>query len=136
MKSIVLAMSLVFSASTFAKVPATEAINKLLAAGSYQGENCSVTVNTTSDSVTISVKSETATHAFAILNASSNYTVDSATGEISASQSLRFPRYLQGGTKFLNVRPSNDQVEFYISETLLDHRGNDMSTYASCAVNR
>lgn len=136
MKSFVLAMSLVFSASTFANVTATEAVNKLLAPGTYQGENCSVSVTTNSDTVSVSVKNEDAFMAFAILNSSSSYHVDSTTGEIVASQTMRFPRYLDGGTRFLSIRPINGQVEFFLSETLLDHRGNDISTYVSCTVAR
>lgn len=129
-------MSLVFSASVLAQVPATEAVNKLLAPGTYQGENCAVTVITNTDSVSVSIKTADAFMAFAILNSSSYYNVDATTGEIGASQSMRYPRYLQGGTRFLNIRPNKNLVEFYISETLLDHRGNDISSYVECTVAR
>ncbi len=139
MKSFVLAMTLVLSASAFANT-ATEAVSNLIASGTYQGKNgaekCTVSVTTSTDSVTIAIQDKNnKSDYFSLLNSYTNYNVDAVTGEISASQKLSFPRYLQGGSKILNVRGNDkNQVEFFISQILLDHRGNDASTYAACTV--
>lgn len=139
MKSIVMTLALVFSTATMAKIPATEAIKNILADGTYEGldgsEKCLVEVSKSSDSVSVTIKTAESTDGFALLDSSSNYSVNEVTGQISATQSLNFPRYLQGGTKLLSVTPNDiDQVEFSITKILLDHRGNDASTYASCTI--
>lgn len=139
MKLLALAMTFLFSATLFAQSPATEAVERLLTAGTYDGSNgserCSVTIQATQDSVTIAITNKTKKDSFTLINASSSYKVNDNTGAVSAILSLNYPRYINGGTKILNIVPDNiDQVEFSLAQLLEDHQGNDMSTYASCSV--
>lgn len=131
--------ALVFSSAVMAKTPATEAFKNLIPAGKHEGLNgtqkCFVEVDYANDAVTVSIISKGQADAFTVLNKSLSYSVNETTGEVSATMPLNFPHYLKGGTKILNVK-ENDlyQVEFYISNILLDHRGNDASTYSACRV--
>lgn len=138
MKSLILTIALTVSGSLFAKTPATDAFNAIIASGEYVGvsgsEKCLVNVLTTSNSVTVSLSTKNSYDVVAVLNSSSHYFVNEATGEISATQSAKYPRYLDGGTKNLYVKSVNNQVEFSISTILLDHRGEDASTYLECII--
>lgn len=139
MKSLFFTVSLVLSFNAFAKMPATEAVAQLVAPGNYVGKNgnedCNVTVKTQADAVSVTIETKAANDSFTILNSSMHYSVNNETGEISATHSLKFPHYLNGGTKLLNIRAvSKDHVEFFISTILLDHRGNDISSYVSCKI--
>lgn len=139
MKLFSIITALVFSSAVMAKTPATEAFKNIIPEGKFEGRNgtqkCSVEINYAADSVTVSIISKGQADAFTLLNKSPSYSVNEVTGEISATMNLSFPHYLKGGTKILNVK-ENDvyQVEFYISNILLDHRGNDASTYSACTV--
>lgn len=140
MKSIIIiALTLVYSVASLAKIPATEAFDNILTDGDYVGtvgkKKCLVTIKTQLESVTLSINTASTNDTFVVLNSSPNYSVNEVTGEISASQNLKYPHYLQGGTKFLNVRTDGiNQVNFSISTVLLDHRGNDASTYSTCNI--
>ncbi len=135
MKAFALALTIALSTAVSAAQPVTEAIKNILPAGKYDGVNCSVLVETRADSVSVSLKTDAKSEYFTLLNSANGIIVDEATGEISASQSLNFPRYLRGGSKFLNIKANdNDQVAVSISNILLDHRGNDVSTYSECTV--
>ncbi len=141
MKSLVMSLALILSVNLSAKTLATDGFNQILPTGTYSGagENgeCTVDVNVKSDSVTVSIQSLNNHDSFALVNLINNYSVDEVKGEIAASTSLRFPRYISGGTKNLFVRTTNtNEVEVFIVTILLDHRGNDMNTYASCKVSR
>lgn len=140
MKTIsLLLLALCFSSIAIAKTPATEAMAKLAPAGNYEGfngqEKCYVTVAINNNSVTVSIKTKNNYDVFVVLDNSSHYAVDANTGAIAATSGLRFPHYVQGGTKQLYVVGNDiEQVEFSISTILLDHRGNDASTYIACAA--
>jgi hypothetical protein len=139
MKTLFLIAALTLSTSVFAKTTITEAFNSLLTSGEYEGRNesgkCFVSVLTKTDSVSVSIKTDSAFDVLAVLNSSYNYAVNEVTGEIAATQSANYPRYYNGGTKSLYVKPfDTDEVEFSISTILLDHRGNDASTYLNCKV--
>jgi hypothetical protein len=141
MKNLVMSLALILSVNLSAKILATDGFNKILPTGTYTGagENgdCTVNVNVSSDSATVSIQSLNKHDSFAVINLINNYTVDEVKGEIAASASLRFPRYLNGGTKNLFVRTTeNNEVEVFIISILLDHRGNDMNTFASCKVSK
>lgn len=139
MKSIAIAMSLVFSISAFAKTPASVAINKLIASGSYIGTNssgdCRVNVSTSSDAAVISIEAGNTYLTFALIDSSLNYNVNEVTGELAASQKTNYPHYTHGGSKYLNVKARDlNVVDFYISQTSLDHRGEDHSSFAACSI--
>jgi hypothetical protein len=139
MKSIVLTLVLVFSTAAMADIKITEAFNKIINAGEHQGRNnenekCSVVINTQAESVSVAIDSANSSEVFAILNSSQNYTVDGTTGEITATQSLRSPRYVQGGTKVLNVRKNNAKIEFIISSVLIDHKGDESFSSTNCTI--
>ncbi len=139
MKSLFLIAALTLSTSVFAKTTITEAFKSLLPSGEYEGRNesgkCFVNVLTRTDSASVSIKADSAYDGFTVLNSSSNYAVNEVTGEIAATQNANFPRYYNGGSKSLFVKPfDTDEVEFSISTILLDHRGNDASTYLNCTV--
>ncbi|MBC7713573.1 MAG: hypothetical protein H7177_09545 [Rhizobacter sp.] len=108
-------------------------MKNILPAGKYEGKSglqkCIVTAETREDFV--SATSE----GFGLLNSANGIVINDSTGEIAATQSMRAPFYLNGGTKFLNIKANDiDQVEVSISKILLDHRGNDASTYLECTV--
>jgi hypothetical protein len=128
-----------FSSIALAKIPATVAMNKLAPAGNYEGyngqEKCFVNVAVSNSSVTVSIKEKNSYDVFAVLDNSSHYSVDANSGAFAATSELRFPHYVQGGTKQLFVISNDiDQVEFSISTILLDHRGNDASSYITCTI--
>jgi len=139
MKSLICIAMLTLSSPLFAKTTATEAFNALLPSGEYEGRNsagkCFVNVLTRKDSVTVSIKTASAYDVLAVLDSSSSYAVNAATGEISATQSANYPRYYNGGSKYLYVKSfDTDEVDFSISTILLDHRGEDASTYLDCKI--
>ena len=139
-KSISFIFALVFSFSLFAKVPATQAVTALIPAGVYEGKNgsakCLVTVTTADNAVSVTIQDKNKQQDnFTLVNSSANYSVNESTGELSATQKLNFPHYVQGGSKILNIRGNDiEQVEVFITTILLDHRGNDASTYAACNI--
>lgn len=139
MKSLLLAMTFALSASAFAATPATTAVTSLLANGEYYGTNgtekCSVKVAATADAVSVFITTKKNTVGFTVVDSASNYSVNEVTGEVSATQKLTAPHYLQGAAKVLNISTNNnDEVEFYISTIATNHRGDDLSTYATCNV--
>lgn len=139
MKTSMLILSLLFSATAFAKTPASAALNNLLADGVYSGETsgspCEVFVSTKNSAATVTLKTEQSTETYVILDSSLHYKVNDSTGEISATSSLKFPHYINGGTKILNVKPIDaNEINFSISTILLDHRGNDASSYVDCRL--
>lgn len=139
MKSLLLAMSFALSASVMAATPATTAVNALLASGEYYGTNgvekCSVKVVQAAGAVSVFISTKKNSVGFTVVDSSSNYSVNEATGELSATQKLTAPHYLQGAAKVLNITTNdNDEVEVYISTIATNHRGDDLSTYATCNV--
>jgi len=138
MKSFLL-IAVLLSTSAFAKTNITDGIKALLPSGEYEGRNvagkCFVSVLTSTESASVSIRTDSAYDGFTILNNSSSYRVNDLTGEISAKITANLPRYYNGGTKSLYVKPfDTDEIEFSISTILLDHRGNDASTYLNCTV--
>jgi len=138
MKSIFLSLLVLSSISAFAKVTATEAFSSMLPTGEYVGKNesgkCVVKVDIKNDSVVVSVETKNDYQVFALLDNATNYKVEETTGAVYSSQKLNFPRYDQGGTKHLSVRPANDSIQFAVSQVLFDHHGNDASTYSTCTI--
>lgn len=139
MKLIALTLTIFLTTSLFAQSPATEAVNRLFSNGSYEGrynsEKCTVTIESTNNSVTISISNNAFNDSIILVNGSSDYKVSNDTGAIAATQKLNYPRYIKGGTKILNVVPDDiDQVEFSLTQLLEDHQGLDFSTYASCIL--
>ena len=139
MKTSMFILSLLFTVTAFAKTPATIALNNLLADGVYTGQTsgstCEVLVSTKNSAATVTIKSLQDTETFVLLNSSLHYSVNDSTGEIAATQNLKFPHYLNGGTKILNVKPiDTNEINFSISTILLDHRGNDASSYLDCRL--
>lgn len=135
MKAFALALTITFSSAISAALPVTEAIKNILPAGTYNGRNCVVDIVTNKDLLSVSIKSNSGSDSYGLLNSTIGTIVNEVTGEISASQPLRFPRYLNGGTKFLNIKANNyNEVAVSISQILLDHKGNDVSTYTECTV--
>lgn len=138
MKAIFVSLLVLSSLSAFAKVTATDAFANILSSGEYVGTNengkCVVNVNIKNDSVVVSVETKNDYQAFALLNNATNYSVEETTGAIYSSQKLSFPRYDNGGTKHLSVRPTVDTIVFAVSQVLFDHHGNDASTYSTCSI--
>lgn len=135
MKLFALALTIALSTTVSAAQPVTEAIKNILPAGTYEGVNCSVLVETKADSISVSIKNNSLTEVFGLANSAKGIVINDVTGEISATQSLNYPHYLKGGTKFLNIKGNDiDQVSVSISKILVDHRGNDASTYTECAI--
>lgn len=142
MKSLLLAVTITFSASVFASTPATTAVTSLLAAGEYYGTNgvekCSVKILANNNSVAVFINTKKSSAGFTIVDSATNYSVNEVTGEVSATEKLKSPHYLQGAAKVLNIviTNDNDEVEFYISTSAMNHKGNDMSSYAACNVTK
>jgi len=140
MKSIALAMTLVFSTAIFAaQTPATTAVTNLIAVGEYKGLDgnidCAVTVKTTEDYVSISVTNSDVAKFYTVLNSGINYNVNEVTGEVSASQVIRYPHSMGGGSRVLNIKKNeNNEVEFFIADMIIDHRGNDSTSAAGCTI--
>lgn len=141
MKAFLVGLVLVASVGAQAGVVATEAFNKLYPTGTYTGKNnsgaCSVTVNVSGDVVVVSIDEKNGHQAFGIHNQGNYYSINEVTGEIAATINSNFPKYSYGGSKHLLIRSQNEnQTEFYISEILLDHRGEDASTFTSCVISK
>lgn len=141
MKAIVSALVLTLSMSTIAATTATDALKSIVEAGTFQGKNCSVTVSHGADYSSVHVTENGTTEVFGLLNTTSTISyavhVNEVTGEISASQTLKYPRYYNGGSKLFYAKPlANGKALISISSILLDHRGNDVSTYASCEISK
>lgn len=139
MKSLLLALTFALSATAFASTPATTAVTALLASGEYYGNNgtekCSVKVVTANDAVSVFITTKKNSVGFTVVNSTSNYSVNETTGEVSATQKLTSPHYLQGAAKVLNMTTNdNDEVEVYISTIATNHKGDDLSSYATCNV--
>lgn len=139
MKSLLLAMTFALSASAMAATPATTAVTALLANGEYYGTNgsekCSVKVVTANDAVSVFISTKKNSVGVTVVDSSSAYSVNEVTGEVSATQKLTSPHYLQGAAKVLNMTTNdNDEVEVYISTIATNHRGDDLSSYATCNV--
>lgn len=141
MKAFVSALVLSLSLSTMAAPKATDALKAIVEAGTFQGKNCSVTVSHGADYSSVHVTDNGHTEVFGLLNVTSTMTyavhVNEVTGEISASQTLKYPRYYNGGSKLFHAKPlANGKALITISSILLDHRGEDMSSYASCEISK
>ncbi len=138
MKSLILAMTLIASTAAMAKPTATTAFQNVLPSGTYTGKNdvsaCTVTVNITETAVGVTVKGKNVNDTFVVANSALSTSITAT--EVRATQSLSFPHYINGGTKILNVKldTANNEAAVAISNILLDHRGNDASTYAECVV--
>lgn len=138
MKSVLIALALTISTAAMAKIPATTALANLLPSGEYLGSNeaqaCTVKIVINENSASVVIASQKSSKAYALINSSMNYSVDATTNEISATQSLNAPFYLNGGTQILNVKPTADAIIFSIATIALDHKGNDFSSFAACTL--
>ena len=142
MKTFITALTLALSISSFASTTkATDALKSIVEAGTFQGKNCSVTVSHGADTSSVQVTANGTTEFFGLINTTSTTSyavhVNEVTGEISASQTLKYPRYYNGGSKLFYAKPvANGKALISISTILLDHRGEDQSTYASCEISK
>ena len=131
-------LSLCVSVSN-ASMKATDAISQLVEFGSYQGsdnhQSCQVVFEKNLDSVITTVITKDQSQSMILLDTASNYSVIAETDEITASSSLNAPHYIKGGTLFLNIKKTGpNKVQVSMSSVLLDHQGNDLSTFLSCTV--
>lgn len=141
MKALLATLALTLSATSFAATTNTEALKSIVEAGTFQGNNCSVTVSHSADSSSVSVTAQGTTEYFTIMNiaSSTGYAVSykAETNELSGMQQIRFPKYQYGGSKTFYAKLKADgKALVSISTILLDHRGNDASTYASCEISK
>lgn len=141
MKSLLIALTLALSSQAFAKTQPISALLLLSPEGTFSGKNgkqdCEVVVaQKTENTATVVIKNENKTALFNLNNNSLNYSFDTETYTLSATDSLRSPFYLNGGTLILTVKPTNEAVNFSISLIALDHKGNDFSTFNACSVLR
>jgi hypothetical protein len=135
MKLFALALTIALSTTAaMASIPTTEAVKNILQAGTYEGRNCQIIVTEVKDSVVVTIKANSLSLAYKVTNATNESMVNELTGEVSATQSLNAPFYLNGGTIYLNIRNIEDNVIASISKILVDHKGNDASTYLDCKV--
>ena len=139
MKSLLLAITFALSASAFASTPATTAVTALLANGEYYGTNgsekCSVKVVSANNAVSVFITTKKNSVGVTVVDSTSSYIVNETTGEVSATQKITSPHYLQGAAKVLNMTTNdNDEVEVYISTIATNHKGDDLSSYTSCNV--
>lgn len=128
-----------FVSVSYASVKATDAVSELIQTGTYQGRSenmsCQVIIEKNQDSVVVAVIENDSQNAIALLDTASNYSVNPQTGEVTASESLKFPHFLKGGTKIVNIKKiSSEQVQVSFAQILLDHKGNDASTFLTCTV--
>ena len=131
-------LSLFFSVSQ-ASIKATDAVSNLISSGTHQGrsenQSCQVIIEKNQDSVVVAVIENESQKAIALLDTASNYSVNPQTGEISASESLKYPHFLKGGTQIVNIKKiSSEQVQVSFAHILLDHKGNDASSFVTCTV--
>lgn len=142
MKAFVSALAFTLSLTTLAATTPTEALKAIVEAGTFQGNNCSVTVSHGVDTSVIKVTAFGVTEVFGLYNTktpSMNYSahVIEATGEVYAQQAMNFPRYYHGGSKHFHAKAlANGKADISISSILLDHKGDDVSTYASCEISK
>lgn len=142
MKSLLLAITFAISSVAMASTPATVAVNDFLPNGEYTGlsgsSKCSVKITSTDSAVSIFVANINDSLGFTMVDSSTNYSVNDINGKISASQKLNAPYYLQGASQVLSISGKNDQslVMFSISIIAMDHRGEDMSTSATCTITK
>lgn len=141
MKSILSIAALTFSLSTMAATTATEGLKSIIEAGTFYGQDCSVTVSHAQDSSSVKVTAFGVTEYFTVMNiaTSANYSAgfNEATGEVYGRQSLRFPRYQGGSSKsFYAKKLANGNADISISTISLDHHGEDASTFAACEISK
>ena len=142
MKSLLLAITLAFSASAIASTPASVAVSNLLSNGEHSGsvgsQKCSVKIIATDSAVSIFIKEKNESTGFTIVNSSTNYSVNDVTRKISATQQLNSPHYLQGASQVLSIVSNNDQSEivFFIDTYGINHKGQEMSKFATCIIER
>lgn len=139
MKSLLLAMTFSLSTAVFATTPATIAVNDFLPNGEYSGAAaCTVKIISNDSAVSIFVSNKNNSLGFTIVDSSTNYNVNDETGKISASQKINAPYYLNGASQVLSISSKNDnsQVVFSISLIAMDHKGEDMSKYATCTITK
>lgn len=139
MKSLFIALTLALSSQAFAKTQPISALLLLSPEGTFAGKNgkqdCEVVVAQKSENTaTVVIKNGNKTALFNLHNNSLNYSFDTESYTLSATDSLRSPFYLNGGTLILTIKPSNEAVNFSISLIALDHKGNDFSTFNACSV--
>ncbi len=141
MRAILTAIVFSLSLTAFAKVTALEGAKTLVAGGTYLGQKCKVEVTHGTDSSRFEVSSEYGSDSFTVMNAESGSryaaSYDAVKGELAATTSLNFPRHYNGGSKSLYVKKEvNGSVTASISQTLLDVRGNDNSTFITCTFTK
>lgn len=141
MKALTTALFLTLSLTTLAKTSAVDGLKSIVEAGTFQGQNCSVTVSHNGSTSVVEVSAFGLTDSFAIINttSSASYTAvyNENTGELIGSQSLNFPRYTNGGRKHFSAKAlANGKAVISISSVLFDHRGNDASTYVTCEISK
>ena len=142
MKSLLLAITFAFSASAIASTPASVAVGHLLSNGKYTGsvgsQKCLVQIVANDSAVSILIKDKYDSTGFIIVNSSSNYSVNDVTREIKATQKLNVPHYLQGATQVLSIVSNHDKSEiiFFITTYAKNLKGEELSTYATCIIER
>ncbi len=140
MKALVSTLVLAFSISTMATT-ATEGLKTIVEAGTFKGTDCTVTVSHSQNVSTVHVTQDGTTEFFSVMDitSSTNYSAHfiESTGEVYGHQVMRFPRYLDGGVKNFHAKKlANGKATISVSTILLDHRGNDASTYATCEFSK
>ena len=140
MKSLLLALTFVFSATAFASTPASVLVNNLIPNGEYRGMNgtkeCAVKIVATENAVSIFIANKNDSQGFTIVNSANNYSINNATGKISATQRLNAPHYVQGAAQVLTINNKNTEISFSIALIAMNHRGADMSTYTTCSIKK
>ncbi len=128
--------------ATSIKTSATIAVGSKLSSGTYPGLNqsgkCLVHVKIESSSVTMTIEDQTQSRStsdtFVVLN-SDSYSAKVGPLKLTASRKLGYPRYLNGGTKFLIVEEKeNAEVDVTILNSLLDHKGQDAGSLTTCTI--
>ncbi len=141
MKAFIASIVLVSSISSFAAVSATEAFKSILSNGTYTGKNCSVKVSGNDQYTHVTIEEAgNRSEFFTVLNTASTvnyaFSFNAEKNEFYATQLLNFPRYYHNSSKtFFATNDKNGKAYVAISNILLDHSGNDVSTDAACEIN-
>jgi hypothetical protein len=136
MKSLLVICALTFSVTAFAKTSATQAVANFLVAGEHTSleNNCSVSVVTTDDSVSVKVSDSEGSSFISISNNSDSYIVIAETGEIAAHQNVRIPASYQTANRTFSMRKVNGDLEVYITNAFIDRHGIEHVEYSSCSL--
>lgn len=126
-----------FTMSSFAQIPASIVMKSILSNGTFQGKNCSVSVVNGQGAVSLAVTSTDGNNVATIVDNTRDYQATMIPKSITARLKLGLPYYLNGGVRLVSVEEKTvDTVEVSISDVLLDHNGNDASTFVSCSISK